>query len=69
MNKIEFENTKYNCPNDLNYYLTKVYGDYLDIPKYIFHHHNRFNILREMDDGVEFYKQCINRLHEVNQSY
>ena len=69
LKKITFENTEYNCPNDIQYYLTKLYGDYLEIPKNIYYHHHRFNILRKKEDGIEFYKNCVSTLHEVNESY
>lgn len=30
--KVEFEGKRYNAPNDWNYYLTRIYGDYMEIP-------------------------------------
>lgn len=66
---IEFENKLYKAPHNPDYYLTKVYGDYLEIPQLIYHHHIRFKSLRRREDGEEFYKEQILKMKKVNENF
>ncbi len=68
LKEIEFSGVKYPCPNDPDYYLEKIYGDYMDIPK-VLRFHNRLNELRKSpqlkEESIRFY----NILKEVNDSF
>ena len=69
LKEVEFENQMYTAPNNHAFYLEKLYGNYLDVPKKIHTHHFRWKILREMDDGLEIYKREVMRLKKVNDSF
>ena len=69
LKKIEFENKLYYAPKDADYYLTNIYGEYFTMPKLIHHHYHRFDILKRMENGIEFYKEQIFKMKKVNGSY
>lgn len=69
LQEVKFEDQTYTAPRDIRFYLTKQYGDYLDIPPKIHTHHIRFKILREMDDGLEIYKEQVEILKKANETY
>ena len=62
-----FENKKYTVPKNPDYRLTKFYGDYMNIPKNIIHHHHRFNHLRRKENGTDIIKEHINKLKKINE--
>lgn len=39
LKKIKFEGQEFNCPNNVEYVLTNIYGKYMDFPKSICPHH------------------------------
>lgn len=65
----KFENKIFTIPNDPQYYLDSLYGDYLTIPKLISHHHHRFNTLRKRKDGEWIYKENILKMRKINETY
>ena len=69
LKKVEFEGKMYNVPNDTSFYLSNLYGDYLTIPQKIHTHHFRFKILREIDDGLEIYKEQVEKFKKINESF
>lgn len=69
LKEIKFENSMYAVPNNYRFYLNKLYGDYLTIPKKIHTHHFRWKILREREDGIEIYKTQVDRLKKVNEEF
>ena len=66
---VEFENKKYKAPNNSDMYLKQTYGDYLDIPKVIHNHHDRFDKLREREDGLKIFEKNILKMKKINKSF
>lgn len=69
LKKLEFENKMYKVPNNSEAYLTQTYGNYLNIPKVIHHHHDRFDKLREREDGEKIFEKNIFRMKKINASF
>ncbi|MBQ6219889.1 MAG: LicD family protein [Methanosphaera sp.] len=69
LKKIEFNNQEYNCPNDIDYYLKCIYGEYMEIPKIIHHHHYRLKSLMKNKETDKIYKEEIRILVEINKKY
>lgn len=69
LREVEFENKKYYAPRDYDFYLSKLYGDYLSVPKKIHAHHFRWRVLREREDGLEIYKNQVEKLRKINESF
>ena len=65
---IKWEGKYYKCPNNPDYYLSHVYGDYQNIPKIIKHHHRRFENF-ENTNKYEIYEKHISNLKEINSTY
>ena len=68
LKEIEFSGVKYPCPKNSDYYLEKIYGDYMDIPK-VLRFHNRLNDLRKSPQLKEASIRYYNILKEVNDSF
>lgn len=60
LKKIEFEGYEFNCPNDTEFMLTNIYGNYMSFPKSICPHHTDENAFSE-DEIKE-----LNKLKGVN---
>ena len=69
LKQVEFENKLYYAPNNHDFYLTKLYGNYKSIPKKIRTHHYRWNTLKRKENGLEIYKQQYELLKKVNESF
>jgi hypothetical protein len=69
LREVKFENRTYTAPNDIRFYLDKLYGNYLDVPPKIHTHHIRFKVLREMEDGLEIYKEQVEIVRKANETY
>ncbi|MEE1335179.1 LicD family protein [Methanobrevibacter sp.] len=69
LQEVKFEDQTYTAPKDVRFYLEKQYGDYLDIPPKIHTHHFRFKVLREMDDGLDIYKEQVEIVRKANETY
>ena len=68
LKEIDFCGKKFNCPKDLDYYLTKAYGDYMSIPKRL-HRHNRMSLFRNYEDSDKLFEECISILKEANKNF
>ena len=68
LNEIEFAGKVFPCPNDVDYYLSKIYKDYLSIPKSLYKH-DRINYFRYNEDNDEVYEKCLKMLREVNSEF
>jgi len=68
LSTVTFSGREYPCPNDIDYYLTKIYGDYMDIPK-VLRFHNRLNELRKAPALKEASVEYKNILKKVNETY
>ena len=68
LSTVTFSGREYPCPNDIDYYLTKIYGDYMDIPK-VLRFHNRLNELRKAPALKEASVEYNNILKKVNERY
>ncbi|MBR5503983.1 MAG: LicD family protein, partial [Methanobrevibacter sp.] len=69
LKELEFENKAYTVPNNPDAYLTQTYGDYLNLPKVIHHHHDRFDKLRKREDGYKIFEKNIYKLKKINASF
>lgn len=56
------------CPNDFDYYLKLIYGDYMCIPKEIYHH-SRVERFRYIKNTHEDFLKYINILKDVNNKF
>lgn len=63
---INFRGYEFPCPNDSDYYLKTIYGNYMRIPKTV-RAHGRLNRLRY--DNLELLEQNIEELREFNQNF
>ena len=68
LKEIEFGNNVFPCPNDVNYYLNSIYGDYMSIPK-IIHRHNGMSKFRYNQDNDEMFEKCISMLKSANENF
>ena len=68
LEEMEFCGKKFSCPKDLDYYLTKAYGDYMSIPKRL-HRHNRMALFRNYDESDKLFEECISILREANKNF
>ena len=64
-----FENRYYTCPNNFDSHLRRIYGDYIQIPKLIHHHHHRFEKLLEMENASKVFDGHIAKLKAANKTY
>ena len=65
----QFEDRRYPCPNNLDYYLTQIYGeDYKSIPQTL-HFHSRVDKLKEKEDFEEEFEIFFKKLKEANESF
>ena len=67
--KIKFNEKYYNCPNDTDYFLSKEYGDYMNIPKILQDLHGNVDKLRQVKNIDEEYRNFINKLKECNDNF
>lgn len=65
--EITFNGVSYKCPNDIDYYLKSIYGDYRSIHKVI-DQHNRLTNLKKKKGVERIFEININKLKEVNKS-
>ena len=64
LKEISFSGLKCYSPNDADYYLKSIYGDYMSIPKKIATH-KRIDTLRDVEDIEERYSYYIKRMEEA----
>lgn len=68
LKKGKFENNYYPIPNDSDYYLSKIYGNYMQIPKVI-HNHNVMLKLRNISRILEAYDNQISKIQSINKNF
>lgn len=73
LRKIYFEGYEFNCPNDVDYYLSLIYGkNFMNLPKVIETHNtgdfveNQFNSVDEMKKSFE---ESISYLKKINENF
>lgn len=73
LNKISFEGYEFNCPNDVDYYLSLIYGkNFRDLPKVIETHNmadfveNQFASVDEMNES---FSKSVDYLKEINNNF
>ena len=69
LSTVKFQNKVYKCPNNPDYYLTKIYGNYLYIPKKIKTHQGRWNSLRKKDNINQHFEKLIYQFEKINNSF
>lgn len=69
LRKTEFKDRLYPCPNDVNYYVAKSYGnDYHDVPKVVKVHKRVYYLKRKPNFEINF-KMFARRLKEANRKF
>ena len=68
LNEIEFAGDTFPCPNDLDYYLNKIYPNFMKIPINL-RTHNRIGRFNYNTNNDEAFSTCINLLREVNRDF
>jgi len=68
LSKVSFQGKEYSGLNDNDLHLTKLYGNWRDLPK-VLDRHNRIYKLKERKNIDEFLSQKINDLREVNENF
>lgn len=73
LNKISFEGYEFNCPNDVDYYLSLIYGkNFRNLPKVIETHNmadfveNQFASVDEMNEA---FSKSVDYLKEINNNF
>jgi phosphorylcholine metabolism protein LicD len=69
LRKIKFNNEYYPCPNDYDMYLKSIYGDYIYLPKKIYHHHYLLNDLRNVENIDLLSEIHISKMKIINENY
>lgn len=69
LKKATFEGRTFNVPNDYNYFLNKIYGEYLNVPRKIHTHYHRWESLRELEDGLEIYMEQVEKFKKINEEF
>ena len=64
----KFGNYEFPCPNNSDYYLESIYGDYMKIPKSI-RSHGRVNLFRKEENINDLFELFINKFKEVNSNF
>ena len=65
---VSFDGVPLPGPNDYDYYLSKIYKDYMSFPK-ILTFHKRLGRLRKYTGINEVFDEHINKLKEVNENF
>lgn len=63
---VKFRDYEFPCPNDCDYYLKSIYGNYMRIPKNV-RGHGRLNKLRY--DDINLLRQSVEELREFNANF
>ena len=66
LNQVKFGENNFNCPNDVHYYLKRLYKDYLNLPKVISIPKN-VDKFRYNENNEEIFNESLNRLKEINE--
>lgn len=69
LKEIEFEGRFYPCPNDVDDYLTGIYGEhFMKIPRLV-HYHRRLDTLRKDKDLEDKFNYYLKTLKEANDNF
>ena len=73
LNKISFEGYEFNCPNDVDYYLSLIYGkNFRDLPK-VNETHNMADFVENqfasVDEMNEAFSKSVDYLKEINNNF
>jgi phosphorylcholine metabolism protein LicD len=68
LSEIEYSNVLLPCPNDVDYYLRKIYGDYLSLPKNL-RRHNRTQSFRKIKNNHIYYLDLLENIKEINENF
>ena len=68
LSEIQYGDVIFPCPRDVDYYLKKIYKNYLDIPKSL-HRHNRQDWYRYNPNNDEVFGKCLNKLKKANSNF
>lgn len=68
LSQIKYSNRMFPCPNDVDYYLKKIYGDYLSLPKNL-RKHKRAQNFRYIKNNHVFYLDLLETIREVNSNF
>ena len=68
LKEIEFAGNTYPCPNDVDYFLSKLYPGYMKIPKNLRKHY-RIDRFRYNTNNKEVFTDCYNRIREINANF
>ena len=65
LKEIDFEGYTFKCPNDIDTFLTEMYGNYMSWPSKLYAHHSAFSKNQTLrgyfgDNGVEYLTKFIN---------
>ncbi|WP_407453395.1 phosphorylcholine transferase LicD [Methanobrevibacter sp.] len=69
LGECNFNGSVYACPGDYDKYLTRLYGDYKDIPKSIRNHSRRLNNLKSAKNGKALLEFHIKYLKDINENF
>lgn len=69
LGKCSFNGVSYSCPRNYDKYLTRFYGNYMDIPKSIRSHRNRLNTLKSDKNSKSLLEYHIKYIKEVNENF
>lgn len=68
LSKIYFVDEEFPCPNDTHYYLNKLYGDYMNIPK-ILRKHDRVKKFIHIENNGIIFKERLNAIKKANENF
>lgn len=68
LKKTQFGEQQFPIPNDPDYYLKKIYGNYMTIPKSV-QRHNRVKKFRNVKNADELFEECITRMKDINENF
>lgn len=68
LSEIGYSNVMLPCPNDVDYYLGKIYGDYLSLPKNL-RKHERAKNFRYIKNNHLFYLDLLETIKEINKKF
>ena len=66
---IKFGDKIFPAPNDTHYYLEKIYGNYLAVPKSIRRNHQRVKMFRYLENRSEMFDECLEKMREINEKF
>ncbi|WP_323735648.1 LicD family protein [Methanosphaera sp. ISO3-F5] len=68
LSEVQFGKYRFPAPNDVDYYLTNTYGEYMTIPKTI-RCHGRVSNFRKIPEINETFEMYVDRFREVNSNF